>query len=213
MRFIDEVLDLIFPKRCSICGSILSETERAMCEKCVESARACTKHEAGYSATVYDGVIKDAITKFKFKGKREFSSPLSNILINFIENLPAEGSFHAVDVVVPVPLFHERQKERGYNQSELLAARVAQHLKLPLDGNVLVRARKTKPQFDLKREERFKNVRDAFIVPKTEEIAGRNVLLVDDILTTGATTAECSKALKQAGAKNVVVLTLARTIE
>jgi ComF family protein len=120
-------------------------------------------------------------------------------------------------VIVPVPLFHSRERERGFNQSRLLAEglrnRIEKHpggRKIVVDARLLVRTRATAPQVRLKFQARKENVRGAFAVAKPESVRGRSVLLVDDVMTTGATLSACAAALKKAGAAKVIALTLAR---
>lgn len=117
------------------------------------------------------------------------------------------------DQIVPVPLSPTRLRERGYNQAELLAAGVASLFNVPLSVRNLVRLRHTQSQVFLPQKERWTNISGAFTISFPNKIKGRNVLLVDDLLTTGATASEASKALKHAGARRVGVLTFAIAAE
>ena len=117
-----------------------------------------------------------------------------------------------LDIVVPVPLHRSRLWWRGFNQAALLAAEVADRLDLPLDTGVLVRVRATNPQTSRHHDERLRNVRDAFHAPRPKRVAGKRILLVDDVMTTGATAEECAGMLLDAGAKAVDVFTLARVL-
>lgn len=119
-------------------------------------------------------------------------------------------SVQNIDSVIPVPLSIKRIHERGYNQSELLARVVADHFSLKMEVNLLKKIKEIKPQFKLEREERLSNIKGAFSCSPLE---GKNVLLIDDIYTTGATVLEASSALKAAGAKHIYILTLARAVE
>ena len=118
-----------------------------------------------------------------------------------------------VDVVVPVPLHRSRLRAREFNQSLLLADRVGQYLMRPVSTIDLVRVTATEPQTALTRSERLRNLRRAFHVRNDVPFAGRHVLLVDDVFTTGTTVNECAKALRMAGAESISALTLARTID
>jgi ComF family protein len=111
---------------------------------------------------------------------------------------------------MPVPLHTRRLRERGFNQSLLLARQVSRKRSIPLNFTALWRSRQTQPQTQLSGPERQKNVRGAFEVRNAEAVAGKRVLLIDDVFTTGATVQECAKALLDAGAERVDVLTLAR---
>jgi ComF family protein len=129
--------------------------------------------------------------------------------MTFDATLRLPDGIKGFDVVIPVPLHKQRLKERGFNQSLLLAREVARVFGLEVDYRSLKRIRPTRPQVDLKPDERKKNVKGAFDVKSPERVRGRRVLLVDDVFTTGATVSECARVLKKAGAE-VYVLTLAR---
>jgi ComF family protein len=134
---------------------------------------------------------------------RPLAAPLGALIGSAI---PRDQAF---EVIVPVPLYWRRRLERGFNQSELLARAVAKRYGLrPV--NALRRKRATAAQAGLSNSKRRLNVAGAFVVPRPETVAGRRVLLIDDVLTTGATLSACGAALKRAGARYVAVLTLAR---
>jgi ComF family protein len=117
-----------------------------------------------------------------------------------------------VDLIVPVPLHPKRLRWRGFNQSLLLARQVSRLYEVPTDPFVLNRARETAPQTELAEDERRRNVRGAFAICAEKSLKGKNVLLVDDVYTSGATVNECSRVLIRGGVREVYVLTLARTI-
>jgi ComF family protein len=116
------------------------------------------------------------------------------------------------DVIMPVPLHVQRLRWRGFNQAQLLARPLARAVRLPLDPHALHRVRPTRPQVDLDETQRRHNVAGAFRVARTDRVAGRRILLVDDVFTTGATVNECSRVLLRAHAKQVDVLVLARAV-
>ena len=116
------------------------------------------------------------------------------------------------DLIVPVPLHPKRLRWRGFNQSLLLARQVSRLYEVPVDAFVLCRDRETAPQTQLTEDERRKNVRGAFAVRPVKSLKGKSLLLVDDVYTSGATVNECSRVLIRGGAKEVYVLTLARTV-
>jgi len=132
---------------------------------------------------------------------------LGSLLTSFAD---PDFSFRPYDRVIPVPLHPSRLRQRGYNQSLLLAREVSQKYLIPLDFTSLRRVRPTPPQTQLSGAERRKNIRGAFAVQNPEPLAKASILLIDDVFTTGATVEECSKILLRAGAKRVDVLTLAR---
>jgi ComF family protein len=156
------------------------------------------------SAAVYSGVVREAVHALKFDGKMPLARPLAALMLEACEAPPG------VTAVVPVPLGRARTRERGYNQAALLGERVAQGWSVPLRPRWLVRLRDTPAQSELTAAERRANVRHAFAA--SPSVRAGHVVLVDDVLTTGATAAECARALRAAGASTVGVLTVARVL-
>ncbi len=115
-----------------------------------------------------------------------------------------------VDMIMPVPLHAKRLRQRGFNQALLLAHRMSERHGLPLVYDNLIRQRSTRPQVELKGDERIKNVKGAFTLRQPGKVEEKNIILVDDVFTTGATMNECAQVLKQAGATHVTAFTLAR---
>ncbi len=158
------------------------------------------------AAAPYQDPLRSAVHAFKFHGKRALARPLADLVVEqCARSLPA-----AADALVPVPLAPVRERERGFNQAALLAERVGQALARPVRPRWLGRTRPTRPQSELAADERRRNVRGAFRAAPA--VAGRHVLVIDDVLTTGATAAECARALRAAGARIVGVLTVARVV-
>jgi len=149
----------------------------------------------------------EAISRFKFGGVARLARPLGALLADYAD---PEFPFSAVDLIIPVPLHPRRLRERGFNQSLLLARQVGKRRSIPLNFTALHRTRQTQPQTQLSGAERRKNVRGAFEVRQAEVVGGKRILLVDDVFTTGATVQECASVLGEAGASEVHVLTLAR---
>jgi competence protein ComFC len=161
------------------------------------------------SAARYEDVVREALHAFKFRGRRALAAPLGDLLVEAMEGrLPAA----VPAVLVPVPLHPRRERERGFNQASLLAQRVGRAWRCPVRDDVLVRAVATHSQTELDAPARRANVRDAFRLRRPELIAGRHVVLVDDILTTGATLSECARCLRDGGAAAVGALTVARVV-
>jgi len=130
-------------------------------------------------------------------------------MINFIKNYNFDIA--QFDNITPIPLFPTRQRERGYNQAQLLAQLISQEFEINLSLNNIIRIKHTTSHTQLSQKERWTNIRDAFRIQNSTDIDGKNILLVDDLLTTGATSSEAARTLKKAGAKTVGVLTLAIT--
>jgi len=131
-------------------------------------------------------------------------------MINFIEIYHLD--IQQFDIIIPIPLFPSRLRERGYNQSHLLAEPIARHYHIDLLTNNLVRTRNTEHQTSLREKERWTNIRGAFRITDSSAFSGKNILIIDDLLTTGATASQASGALKHAGAQTVGVLALAITL-
>jgi ComF family protein len=115
-------------------------------------------------------------------------------------------------IIIPVPLCKARLRERGYNQSELLARETARHLSLPILTDVLIRTKKTEPQKKMTPAQRAENLKNAFAVENANLITDKHILLIDDVITTGATTKECAQVLRKAGAKQIKILTVAAVV-
>jgi ComF family protein len=152
----------------------------------------------------------------KYNQVRPAANVLGRMLVEAIEDLQPLFAGDEV-LVVPVPLHSRKLRQRGFNQSELIA-RAALKLKsaatqLQLSTGLLERRRETKSQIGLSRHQRRENIRGAFVVGKPHEIAGREILVVDDVFTTGTTVSECARILRRAGASKVYVATVARTLK
>lgn len=173
------------------------------CLSCRQHPPAFTRAWACY---VYEPPLQQAIHLFKYRSKVVLTRALGTLL-RHAWHRPTDA-----DILMPVPLHASRLREREYNQSLLLADELNRDLRLPLMYDNLVRLRATPPQTELSRSERLANLRRCFAVRRPAEIAGKRVLLVDDVMTTGTTVNECAKVLRKAGADEVYVVTLARTV-
>ncbi len=200
-----EKLSFISDNKCSICGKPLEAN--SLIKKCYN----CKKHPYYFtkaiSAVEYQGIIKEAIYKYKYGNRPYMYKALGPILVQAIR--ASDIDTNDIDIIVPVPLHRMKIIKRGFNQSELLAKYISDVLDIPLSVNNLIRHKRTLRQNNLDRLDRRSNIKNAFVIKKKEEFAGRRVILVDDIFTTGATTDECSKVLVQEGAKDIIVVTLA----
>jgi ComF family protein len=194
---------------CAVCGipfigyGDVPETHKGrLCGRCITEK---TPFKEARSAFAYEGAVLEAIHRFKYGGRVA--------LAGYLGRLASEAAeFKATpDVVVPVPLHRNRLRKRGFNQSLLIAREVAKKLRAPVDYINLKRVRATDPQINLRIKEREDNIKGAFVVKDDMAFRDKNVLLIDDVFTTGATIRECAKALNKAGAE-VYVLTLARTL-
>lgn len=189
---------------CAACGTPFLNSrpldENGLCGLC---RRGLNGFDRAYSYGSYEGVLRQLIHLFKYSGIHTLSRPLGARLVLA---LPFGRRF---DVVVPVPLHWRRRWQRGFNQSELLGNELARRLSVPL-SRALTRRRATGAQAGLSHAARRTNVGGAFGVRDEDAIRDKRVLLVDDVLTTGATAAACARILKRAGARQVALITLAR---
>jgi len=168
-----------------------------ICGQCLKNSPPFSKV---FNYGLYEGSLAEAINHLKFYGLKRLAKPLSKLLLNF--DLPV------MDGLVPVPLSIKRLRERGFNQSLLIARVISRKIGTPLLIDTLCKKKDTLPQTGLSARERMLNLKNVFEVKG--HIRDLRLLLVDDVMTTGATVSECSKELMKAGAKEVTVLTLAR---
>lgn len=191
---------LIAPPVCQNCGTPISKSE---CNECANNPLHTID---GIRSAAYfeDNPIRPAIHLLKYRDHKAVASILGQILADTYHNYHLQA-----DVIVPVPLHPSRFKERGYNQSELLVKALASNLDLPIDTTTLERVRVTKSQMTLGISERHQNVKEAFAC-RGDRLAGKQVLLIDDVCTTGSTLDACAAALKASGTTSVWGLTLAR---
>jgi ComF family protein len=161
------------------------------------------------AAAEYKGPLPPAIYRFKYFGRRSMAVSFGTLLRSALDYYP---ELQPLSHLAAVPLHASRQRMRGYNQAELLAQALSTAAGLPLLHGILVRRRQTAPQYGLRKPERLKNLKAAFAAPHRPGIKGLNILLIDDICTTGATLQECAKVLRRAGAASVKALVLARDL-
>ena len=169
----------------------------------------------------YDAGLRELIHLLKYNGVRPAANVLGRMLAEAIAALDPQfeqrGMFDRPIAVIPVPLYKTRLRQRGFNQAELIARAAVKFYtgSAPLEvvSGVLQRTRDTHSQIGLTSHQRRENLRGAFAVPRASEITGREVILVDDVYTTGTTAAECSRVLRKAGASQVWVATVARTLK
>ncbi|MBN2369194.1 MAG: ComF family protein [Vicinamibacteria bacterium] len=186
------------------CGHVLPPGLAGPCGRC---RRGLTEFEAGASIGPYEGGLRTLVHELKFRGRRRVASRLAEVCLE----IPAVSALLASrPIVVPVPLHGRRLRERGYNQSALIAGALARRAGLSCVSGALERRRWTPPQTGLSAAARRANVAGAFVVRQPAAVAGRTVILVDDVYTTGATIRACARALRDANAREVRVLTIAR---
>jgi ComF family protein len=185
---------------CPLCRSFLDQNLRK-CPKCPQSLPLSLNRSLG----VFDPYYQTLVHHFKYNRKFSIGKNLGRRLGEILRKEEFSKGF---DYIIPVPLHSSRKRERGYNQSRILAEEISKTISVSLAEKVLIRRKKTKDQTHLSVEERERNVRGAFVVKANLTLQGKKVILVDDVMTTGATLMECARVLKEAGAKEVIGVTL-----
>jgi ComF family protein len=204
-------IEVIHPPYCSICGiSYPQADENFICGHCLNEK---SKGKLIFRAIgKYDGVLKEAIHIFKYKKRKKLGMILAKFFIkNALENEEIKRNIILTsDAIIPVPLHKSRLREREYNQSEILANELSKYTGLPVVPNWLVRVKHTLPQSTLSKEQRERNVKGVFSVKQNMNI--KRIILVDDIITTGATAKECANVLFSVGVEEIKVLALSRAM-
>ena len=227
------ILDFLFPQKCLGCGrtggyfcsqclNFVSLKRERICPVCEKPAIGGQTHpgclasqslDGLTSIFVYKGLVRKAITKLKYRFVSDLAQDLVELFLSFCGE---DKTFSRICqnkgvVLVPIPLHQERERWRGFNQAELLSKMIAENLGIGFLPDLLIRAKNTRPQTKLNEKERQKNIKDAFQISLNSSIAqSLNILLFDDVWTTGATLKEAGKVLKKGGAGKVWGLTLAR---
>ena len=209
------LLDLLFPPKCPFCQAVLEQPRDPVCPKCRLSLPWLVGERADrpvefsthcLSPLAYRGAVVGAVHRYKFPGNPSYAAPYGILVAQCVRDHLAQSP----DAVTWAPLSRKRRRKRGFDQGELLARAVARELELPVAG-VLVKALDTPPQSGLNgAEQRRANALGAYQLRQGCGLHGRRVLLVDDVVTSGATLGECARLLLQAGAAEVLCATLAQ---
>src|SRR3989344_1420246 len=213
MSLLSTILNLIFPSSCLACG----QEGEYFCEGCLKDLPLAENPEEDFIYSVFnyrDKAVKRAVWLLKYNGKYSIATILARAMSDKIaEELSELEAFEnfTEPVVIPIPLSKKRLKERGFNQAEILAEELVKiNKELNLVKNVLYKTKETKNQARLRdRSERLKNLKGCFEIKNPELIKSRNIILIDDVSTTGATLVEAKKVLLASGARYVIGLTLA----
>ena len=208
----ERILQFLFPPKCILCKKLLSKEETDLCRDCREHQPEFGTHKIKLSFLAqwtglwyYKENVRLSILRYKFSGRRSYAGAYGRLLAMKLQ----EEGWDAPDVLTWVPISRQRKRRRGYDQVELFGKVLAEELGLEL-VSVLKKIRNTKPQSTMGSvSHRKANILGAFVVPDPDLIRGKSVLLVDDIVTTGATASECARVLLTAGAKEVKLATLA----
>lgn len=213
MRAVRALLTLLYPPKCPFCGRVLERREEGLCSRCRRTlpwtagqSRSVDFCDACLSPLWYREGVRRAVHRYKFYHGRTHAALLGTLMAQCLRDNWPEPE----DAVVWVPLSEKHRRRRGYDQAELLARRVGEECGLPV-LDALEKVRDTATQSRLEREsQRRANVLGAYRVREGAELAGLRLVLVDDVVTSGATLSECASCLRMAGAESVAALTLAR---
>ena len=216
---------LFFPHTCAGCGNDLIAREQLLCLQCVSNlpvtgfeahrenplekifwGRVSISKAMSLFYFTKDSVMQNLLHEFKYKGKKEigyyFGRMMGNALIN-------SERFYDIDALVPLPLYASKEKRRGYNQSAIICNGMTEILKIPVLNNAVIRTAATETQTHKNRIERWQNIDGKFELKDPSSLTGKHILLVDDVVTTGATTEACAAVLLQAPNTRVSIATLA----
>lgn len=225
LNIFKDFVNLIYPKVCAVCGNNLLSHETAICTLCLYNmpktdfmddrdnpvnllfrGRVNIEDAAAFYNYAKGSDYRHLIYKLKYKGQKEIGYELGKHLG---KNMLSSSFFNDIDLIVPVPLHKRRLKERGYNQSEIIAEGVAEALDIPVDTYSVYRAVYTKSQTNRTKYERWENVRYIFKISDEKSLENKHILLVDDIVTTGSTLEACAAAILEVENTKVSIATLA----
>ena len=221
--FLQGAFELIFPDNCLLCRQFLnSRHQRQLCAQCLgllamnptpfsrQSLQGTFAFDEAWSVCLYNESAQKLLHAFKYNSKTSLAKTFVPLMIDFIDrhHIPLQK----FDLISPIPLHPVRLRERGYNQSALLSLPLSGHYKIEHTENLLVRQKVTTTQTELVAKQRWTNMEGAFRMKNSTDLAGKSVVLIDDLFTTGATVHSAAENLKKAGAARVGVLTLSITI-
>mgnify|MGYP004578899477 FL=1 len=206
---------IVFPPCCAICGKLNSKKCCKDCEKRINSQLNLNiENKAGYYFEKhmylfkYKNEIRNLILDYKFRDKSYLYELFAKIIT---KNEKICGILEKYDIIIPVPIHKKRKKQRGYNQSELVARQISKNIaNLQLENKAFIKIKNNKPQSTLNKKQRKQNVKNVYKLENKGKIENKNIILFDDIYTTGNTANEIAKILKQNGANKILVLTIAK---
>ena len=215
MRFLSTILDIVFPVNCASCGKRGEE----LCLKCLTDAGEAERECAKWIYPLYDyrnPAIKKAVWLLKYKNRKKlakvFAEALYGRILEELADLSVLENFRA-PFLIPIPLSKSRLRERRYNQAELICQELIQldqNKNFILEKTILIKPKDTPHQARIEnRTQRLKNIVGSFAIENEELVKGRNIIMIDDVTTTGATLTEAEKVLKNAGARKVIAFTVA----
>ena len=219
ITILEKTINLIYPQVCSICGKL---NTKSLCNRCKNKLEKEFEYDIDdYSQNLeknfiehhyffkYKNLIRSQLLSYKFKEKPFIYKTISSFLENKQKNFEKLKKY---DIIIVVPISRKRQKERGYNQSELIATEIAKTIPLKIERNILYKVKDTAPQSSLNKQQREENVKQVYKAKNIQKIKNKKILIFDDIYTTGNTVNECAKKLIEKGIQknNIGILTIAK---
>ena len=225
MKWISDLIDLIFPRTCVVCGELLSPQEKDICINCLSTLPKIEKiHLDEIEKSFWGKVEIERATSFMYYHK---NSPYNNLIhrlkyknrpdtgdrLAFLaaKEIAESGFFDDIDALVPLPLSKRKMRQRGYNQCDYIAKGLSRATGIPVIKNAVKRLKSNETQTHKSRDERWQNVEGIFALSDATLIEGKHILLIDDILTTGATLASCAKSIQEGCQCKISIFTLAYT--
>ena len=225
MKWISDLIDLVFPRSCMVCDELLSPQEKDICLDCLSKLPKIEKiHLEEIEKTFWGKIAVERATSYIYYHK---NSPYNNIIHNlkyrdrpeagerlaFIAGteIAESGFFDGIDAIVPLPLSKKKQRKRGYNQCDYIAAGLSRATGIPVIKGAIERTTANETQTHKNRDERWKNVEGIFTLKNASRFEGKHILLIDDILTTGATLASCAATIQQGCNCSISIFTLGYT--
>lgn len=225
--FFNNVLHLLYPRICAGCGSDLIQAKQIICLDCINELpltnffmyadnpverifRGRLPLTAGCAFLYFtkQSVVQNLLHQFKYKGNQDIGSYFGRMMG---QSLMSSPRYEDVNAIIPLPLFYKKEKKRGYNQSAVISEALAEVMKIPVLKEIIVRNRNTETQTHMSRMERWNNIEEKFELRKGELITDKHILLVDDVLTTGATIEACGSEILKANGVRLSIACLAYT--
>ena len=218
-KILNKMLNIIYPPICVICGK---KDDNYLCNNCQKKIKKLElikidEYEDKYFDKhlyifKYKGIIRDKIIDYKFNNKSYINELFVKIIL---KNEKICRFLKSYDIIIPVPIHKKRKRQRGYNQSELIVRNLANCIKeknvnIQVVTDVLIKTKNNIPQNKLNKEQRTKNIQNVYEIQNQEKIFNKNIIIFDDIYTTGSTVNECARILRKADCKNILVFTIAK---